>query len=267
MILFILEGEKTEKRILNSLLLAYPEIRSNDEQITISWGSDIDSLYQKIRAVLDDEAEPDILRLLKDLKRKDIGHPIHSIERSSDISQIYLFFDYDFQRKEQGQYTDKSKRYQYIEQLLELFSDETLYGKLYISYPMVEALFHTCINKNSEDIDEDYKELEHFQSSCPSYKEIVRQYNAAIDNLLTGDNSKNSQSIWRILIKQNIRKAYWLCSGIFDMPQCKEIISQQNIHQKQWQSYIDQPLPSVSVLSAFPLFIYDYFPMDKLGKA
>lgn len=53
-----------------------------------------------------------------------------------DFSEIYLFFDYDGHQKNLGEFDSKDA----IEQMLISFDNETENGKLYISYPMVEAL-------------------------------------------------------------------------------------------------------------------------------
>ena len=53
-----------------------------------------------------------------------------------DFSEVFLFFDYDAHQTNLG----KSDDVDVINQMLESFDNETENGKLYISYPMVEAL-------------------------------------------------------------------------------------------------------------------------------
>lgn len=53
-----------------------------------------------------------------------------------DFSEVYLFFDYDAHQTNLG----KAVNEDVIRQMLESFDNETENGKLYISYPMVEAL-------------------------------------------------------------------------------------------------------------------------------
>ena len=43
------------------------------------------------------------------------------------------------------------------------------------------------------------------------------------------------------------------------MPAVKNAIAQDKIFEAQLQNYINKPVPSVAILNAFPLFIYDYF--------
>ena len=58
---------------------------------------------------------------------------------------------------------------------------------------------------------------------------------------------------------QNVAKANYLCSGNLSMPESKEDISQRKIFAAQLQKFI-LPDDSVSILSAFPLFLFEYFP-------
>ena len=59
--------------------------------------------------------------------------------RNSDISEIFLFFDYDFQNSQLS--LDEINRR--VEEMLTLFDDETDNGKLYINYPMIESIRYT----------------------------------------------------------------------------------------------------------------------------
>lgn len=76
------------------------------------------------------------------------------------ISQIFLFFDYDGHACKHKFGDDQ------IEKLIQTFDNETLFGKIYISYPMVEAIkdlkktdvcSRRCIVKGKENIN--YKKL------------------------------------------------------------------------------------------------------------
>lgn len=44
---------------------------------------------------------------------------------------------------------------------------------------------------------------------------------------------------------------------LYSLPE--ELVSQFVIFEKQIEKYIGQPCPKVAVLSAFPLFVFDYF--------
>ena len=120
-ILFVFEGEKTENQIANNLLSFF--IKEEGKVVVKSaYKTDIYWLYSQII----EDGDLDIFHLLKE--KND-----HLKEYSRDIfSQIYLFFDYD------GHISTASP--EKVETLLTFFNEETDNGKLYISYPMVEAI-------------------------------------------------------------------------------------------------------------------------------
>ena len=64
---------------------------------------------------------------------------------------------------------------------------------------------------------------------------------------------------WKLVNEQNVVKANYLCSGDLTRPKDKGIVSQKEIFSAQLQKYV-LPTESVSILSAFPLFLYEYFP-------
>ena len=49
------------------------------------------------------------------------------------FSQVFLFFDYDFQNR-----IGTQKVNNILDEMLDFFDDETENGKLYINYPMIE---------------------------------------------------------------------------------------------------------------------------------
>lgn len=63
---------------------------------------------------------------------------------------------------------------------------------------------------------------------------------------------------WNTLKEQNIKKANFICNDIFDYPGSKDEINQQLIFNCQKEKFVDKD-DSVSILSSFPLFLYEYF--------
>lgn len=63
---------------------------------------------------------------------------------------------------------------------------------------------------------------------------------------------------WIYLVGMNIRKANLLCLGKHENPCKKEDIGQQDIFSAQLRDFIEKN-KEISVLNAFPLFLYDYF--------
>ena len=64
---------------------------------------------------------------------------------------------------------------------------------------------------------------------------------------------------WKLVNEQNVVKANYLCSGDLTRPKDKGVVSQKEIFSAQLRKYV-LPTESVSILSAFPLFLYEYFP-------
>jgi len=156
-----------------------------------------------------------------------------------DISQIYLFFDYDNQAT--GATDEK------IERMLELFNEETENGKLFISYPMVESIKH--FNKNS--------------CSCLATCSVplsVKQYkNIVSENTSFSDLRKTSHSDWIFISLQTVKKANCIINDLCEKPEYPVFleINQQKIFQNQLEKFI--PQKRIAVLSGIPLFVVDYF--------
>lgn len=134
MILFVLEGKKREPYLCNVIQsLFFPE---ENESIICSFGNNIYELYKEL---CEYGGDGDIVSLLMEKFSGKEDNPFKNIDRSSDFSEIYLFFDYDFHNinlplKE----LDKQ-----IREMLDMFDDETENGKLYINYPMIESIRYT----------------------------------------------------------------------------------------------------------------------------
>jgi len=236
-ILFVFEGEKTEKDIFDSLRKYYLSENPN----TIVYGvhcGEIYSLYHK----LENDEDLDIFQILKE-ELADKNTILSNVERS-DVSEVYLFFDYDGHASAASD--DK------LRDMLELFENETEHGKLYISYPMVEALKHLG-NKV------DYKNLIVDAKNNIKYKNLVSTENdTKYKNIVT-----YSENTWEKFIECNGKKLGVLFSGNYEpLLETKEPIE---IFEKQLEKHI-RPSGKVAVLSAFPIFLIDYYGYTKFFK-
>jgi len=140
-ILFIVEGEVAEPKVLNKLLskMGY----DGNTQI-YSYKSNIYSLFNKLKKEYTDLEDVDLFSFIVELeKEKDRSDEIVNINRR-EISSIYLLFDLDAHHQE----TDVSQSFDNVSELITVFNNETTIGKLFISYPMVEALtmYHQIVN-------------------------------------------------------------------------------------------------------------------------
>ena len=234
-ILFIFEGTKTEPIIFENIkkYFLHKKETSISQDIVICYGTVVYKLYKEffIDGILDDNL--DLVTILKPLDKD------KNEVKSNQVSEIYLFFDYDSHATN----ANDNK----LLSMLELFDDETEKGKLFVSYPMVEALQH---------IKKDIDFSKTIEVSQQEYKKIAR-LNCEKEFLHFNDYTKD---IWNHLIYQHSKKANFIVNNSFDFP--SNIIEQLEIFSNQKIKYIDQE-NKVAVLSAFPIFLLDYYGVDK----
>lgn len=228
-ILFIVEGKKTEPQILRNLKKYFLEKKESriEQDIVIAYGTVIYKLYKDF--LVDDEIDED-LDLVTLLKPRDEEYEI----KRDDVSEIYLFFDYDSHAS--------NAKDEKLMNMLELFDDELDKGKLFVSYPMVEALRH--MKKNT-----DFKDT--VAISEKAYKKISQE----CDNKFLHFNDYTHGN-WKHLIEQHSKKANFIVNDKFKFP--TDILEQLTIFRNQQEKYIDKE-EKVAVLSAFPLMLLDYY--------
>lgn len=233
-ILFVFEGEKTEDQIVASFT---KHIFNDKTVITCAFCAEI---YQLHRALVDDE-DLDTFSLLKDIpNNKEI---LKDFTRD-DFAEIYLFFDYD------GHSTLASDNALF--EMLDIFDEETDLGKLYISYPMVESIKHF-----SEELD--FKNLKVEAKKNIKYKKLVSE--EADKKYLQF--SKYTIEIWKLLIINHLSKMNYIVTDEYILP--NESSTQRDIFKNQKVKYIDKD-STISVLSGFPVFMFDYFGFTKFSK-
>lgn len=239
-IAIISEGEKTEKQIINNLQRNFPAF--SNKIIFLSYKTNIYKLFKEIER----DEDIDIISLLKErqIKANEVREDVQEIDvsniNSDDISQIYLFFDYDGHDPE---YSNEK-----IRQMIKIFNNETENGKLYISYPMVEALKHLLKNK---------VEIENY---IVKIKENNNYKNFVSNNSDFTDLRKFKFEDWGFIISENLKR----CLFLFELEKSinyviyNNIINQESIFNKQLDKYISNE-EKVLVLSAFPFFLIEYF--------
>ncbi|MCL6326880.1 hypothetical protein [Pectobacterium polaris] len=235
-ILFVFEGAKTEKIIVNSLLRFFLE---DDERRVIksSFNTDIYTLYKEIK----DDEDLDIFSLIKERNAE-----LNDYTRDM-FSQVFLFFDYDGHSNSASD--DKIKK------LLDFFCEETDKGKLYISYPMIESL--KCIsNLNDEDAFYNYS---YPISECSNFKNHVSEY--ACNSLIHFN--YYTKKCWCSVIRLHCSKANFLLKGDKLFPTSN--IEQNDIFEIQKDNFI-VPDRKISVLGAFPFLLLDYFGATSLSE-
>lgn len=272
MILYVLEGERAEPSILKTLHHLFPMgggFDAESENVPYCFCSNIYSLYQEMthgKGLMEEEQEvEDLIPVLQ----RHHGHPLSEAYTRDQFSEVYLFFDLDCQHNVRGERSlsiqEKNRR---IQELLEFFKDETEHGKLYLSYPMVEALKYT---KKLPDPDFDTYAIP--LAECTGFKDKASHFsgypNTDFMDLYHSSKKRDERRIeevranWRLLVQQHSRKAQVICSSKSEYPTNVDEIGQLPLFQKQRMMMEDPTQPSVSIVSAFPLFLVEYFGLSR----
>jgi hypothetical protein len=151
-ILLVFEGAEREPAIFNNLKHLFLASTRPNVIYTAIYEAEIYQLWQAIKA----DPDLDLVGLLQERSLDNLKGV-----RRSDVSEVYLFFDHDGHSHEY-----MPDYHAVIMDMVRFYSEETGNGKIYISYPMVEAIkdcsrdstscFH-CIAFVDENID--YKML------------------------------------------------------------------------------------------------------------
>lgn len=245
MILFVLEGGVEEPRVIEAIKQHFFLERAN-EIISCSFGGDNHGFFKRVKEHMENGFEPDVFTIMKDILNK-IGN--HSLDKyqSKDISEIYLFFDYDIHSK---RYKERRESLcEEFQEMMDIFSDPMDKGQLFFSYPMSEALY--CINSAN---DEKYIDSAVCIDECHSFKQTSNSF--AFGNNRTHLIVGNKET-WMDVVRLNVAKAYRILNGTMNMPKVIEDVSQTRILNKQIDSTLSNH--SFYILSSYPMFLYEYF--------
>ncbi len=117
---------------------------------------------------------------------------------------------------------------------------------------MVEALKHIC----------DYETFKDLTVKCKDnigYKNIVHQ--TALNRLSQINNY--DLDTWKSVINAHLKKANFISNDKFELPY--DLIPQFVIFSKQLEKHIN-PFSIVAVLSAFPIFLHDYYGNEEIRR-
>lgn len=258
--LFVLEGYGAEPQYLEKL-----EQNFFGRGISVKCVFDAE-LYQLYEQLKKDEFAADIVNVLKERNTKS-AEILKEYNRDS-FAAVYLFFDYDAH----STLADDDK----VNEMLEYFDNETENGCLYLSYPMVEAIRHFRDMDSFKDLVAKCKRSKSLETmKCPNkltcediesclnedhYKTVsAREGNAQFANI-----NKYDIEVWKTLIRANAFKMNYLVNDIYGMPE--KYMSQKLVFEKQQSKHIMQSCPKVAVLSAFPLYVLDYYGVDRIKE-
>lgn len=245
---FIVEGEKREVGIIKNLEKNFFD-GENSLIITLPAGQNIYMLWKQLK---EDDFETDLIEVLRERDEK-IRTALQGISRD-DFSEVFLFFDHDAHQKNLSD-MDKSEIAEgsdIIESMLDSFDNETENGKLYISYPMVEALRDFGYTDQEKEENWFYK-----VSDYSRYRKFSARRGRNIDF------RKYSHNTWSMLIKEFVEKIsfLWKMKERIEYAEYMEKVNPCSIYKKEKQ-FADEVL----VLSAFPEFLLDYFKREFWAK-
>ena len=282
MILFIFEGKDDEPRLYKTLKEIF-HFELNEEEILHYYCSNIFSLYDTIKEYGIFDGSVNLINVLKEeaAKHKEVKSDLDRIKYSYEVSEIFMFFDYDIRKQDEKNKLTIEQQNAKILELFNYFENESLDSerngiKLYINYPMIES--YRFFKKELPD--EDFKNYTFDLMSEKSFKKIVgdESYYKNL-KLLCFDLRKSGElkipedivitekirQNWLLLKDLNIKKAHFICADDYSIPENKDTINQQKIFDKQIEKYIT-PKHEVAVLNAFPLFWFEYIDEQKVLK-
>ena len=238
-ILLIFEGEKAEKMIYENIKNSFFK---NNTILFATYKAEIFQLWNLIEKKYNGDDDIDIIEVLKERGNDDLTN----VSREQ-VTEIHLFFDHDAHSHLSTMEIDKYNNI--IENMLNYFSNEYNQGKLWISYPMLEAVKHCkkdpgiCFENCIVDINNNHV-----------YKEMVGKLSDYQDI------RKFSISEWHYFTAIAVQKTNRLLFNTCIIPPYQKIrdLEQTIIHKKQVDLYISPKL-KVAVLSCIPFFLLYYF--------
>lgn len=154
-ILFICEGEETERKFCNLIIDRY-FIDNKKPKEYVAFGANIYSLYDEMSK----DRDLDIIELIREKAKLKKDMATYEKLTMGGFDEVYLIFDYNFHAP---QYS-----FEKILEMAEFFDNETENGKLYINYPMMESFKHF-----KSIPDEDFNNYKISKEECLKYKKIV----------------------------------------------------------------------------------------------
>ena len=234
---FIVEGEVREPQIIDNISKVF-FTHKNYKIITLPAGQNIYMLWKKLK---EDDFDTDIIEVLRE-EHIELEKQLEGLNRDN-FSEVYLFFDYDGHQNNLGNDIDENV----IEQMLISFNNETENGKLYINYPMVEALrdFRTGICGSKENC---------FVSS----EELGKYKFLSIRNVDFPQFKMYDFQVWQAVIEVFSMRLSCLMnqSAVITYNQYVEIVTPLEIFKLEEKEILKN---RVFIISAFPEFLLDYF--------
>ncbi len=227
-ILFLVEGAKTDVRLMQKLLSVYG---FDQKYEIISYNTNIYTLYNEMFRD-NDPADLDLLQVLKEHEKDPRKKPLFD----QSYSDILLIFDLDPQ--------DPLFTSDKIQRMTEYFVESSDMGKLYLNYPMVEAFYHMHDIPDAH-FNEYFATQEELSNG--TYKQRVNQENRNRNYTKFAVTKEECNTV----IQQNLEKARWLCNVPDGIPDEISILSAE---LRYWEQQM------ISVLCTCVFYIPEYDP-------
>lgn len=197
-------------------------------------------VWSKLKA---DDFQTDVIEIIKEMSHEakmKLGN-----STSDSFSEIYMFFDYDGHNNNiPKEYTGKD----ILDEMLKVFNNETEFGKLYISYPMIESLKDISINfcnYNSfylplDDI-ANYKKISGGKSDFKNFRNIT-------------------EKMWYIACNASRKRASLIVQSKEECTykEFMDILTQERIYIAQKERFIQMNF-MIGILNSVPLFLLEYY--------
>lgn len=240
-IAIIVEGQKYEKGVFQSL---YQNVlRKIDNAvpkfIALPAGENIYMIWREIAK----DSDLDIIEVIRE-RSTDAKKELTGYVRS-DFSEIYLFFDFDAHQDNLPKDCDAAT---VIASMLNTFDNETENGKLFISYPMAEAV-------------RDFREgsCEAFSGRCCISFDIGDYKNKSGKDNKLASVKRYKEKEWKNVILCYQNRICRLFNEHLSLGSCKGL-SALDIYKEQ-KRHIDS-CSEIVILSAFAEYFIDYFRSD-----
>lgn len=240
--LFLLEGEARESTFIYYMAKTFFKDKYNAKVITLPAKMNLYMLYNAMTE--SDGFSLDFVEVIRDLI-PGANEELNEIKRD-DIDEIFLIFDYDIHQTNLPKDVDSIAA---TNEMFNFFNNETENGKLYVSYPMIEAIY------------------DFLDSSCTPFTECYI-LNDSFENYkkTVGNNTTRSSRHFRYPEWENIltcfsqRLVCLMQSQSIDYEYYKSYITPKTIMEKQLE--LSKKYSSSFVISALPELLFDYYKKD-----
>lgn len=241
-ILFVFEGAKTEKKYYNVIDRIFKDRLNAKSKVKFyKYKTNIHVLYEDLK-------KDKSLKIIDLIQEKAIDNENdYKMLTETNFGEIYLVFDLDPQDKK---YDENN-----IKEMLELFDNETEYGKLYINYPMIESFKHFYTIPDKE-----FQSYKVTKQECLTYKKDVAKI-SCINHFKEIDKDK-----YYCIAKQNLDKINILIRNTDNCDYNTYIneLNQKRIFEMQDKEYKDNfDFYVINTLCLWPL---DYFNKDVFNE-